>query len=526
MYAVLLSKSGQKQMWKDCGFESEDEQITILFTLLLFVMEQSLKNETCTLDDVADFLDDINTRYFGKSIGRDECYALGDFLVNTVLSNQGLKMEFQGFDYEKGEYAPLYISYLANKIVYDAFDNRRTSYFLTDNGYSLLLGTLEVENNMRLTIKDLILNEHLKKQNFDKALDDIQSIFELMRIEKLKNDEAATRIRQNILSFSIDEYIRRIDDTYATINKTRKRLEEYKAVVNRHIHTFEEQHFDLDNLPSEDADKVKKLQEIRLYLDRAIDCHVDIIVSHQHYRDACTREMEHFLQCSQIERIAFSRDVMDTIFDDPSLLPAMHHLLHPLFARDLDKTFSLNKVFLPQRRRDYEPKNREPEHLDFDATAWRESQKKRVEIKKQRYTDCLLLLFECMGEAKTTSLSAVKELVESNSEARKRLFPSIGIFKEIMVDLVRLHVIDLARVRQADTLVLSVEEEAASESIQIGELLLDIVESHEELSMVRAFVTTKRQGAPDVLFEHIEEEWGNGICRSLCCTDLAFTIFE
>ena len=41
-YALLCSNSFGKQQWKDYGIETRDEQMNMLFTLLLFIMEYLL----------------------------------------------------------------------------------------------------------------------------------------------------------------------------------------------------------------------------------------------------------------------------------------------------------------------------------------------------------------------------------------------------------------------------------------------------------------------------------------------------
>ena len=51
-YAVLMRMSMNKQTWKQYGFETFDEQVNILFAVLLFIMEQSLKDENCTVDEI------------------------------------------------------------------------------------------------------------------------------------------------------------------------------------------------------------------------------------------------------------------------------------------------------------------------------------------------------------------------------------------------------------------------------------------------------------------------------------------
>lgn len=66
------------------------------------------------------------------------------------------------------------ISYVSNEIVYLDSDVKRTSYRLTEDGYNLLLSTLEIENNMKLTIHEMIFKMHLEKQSYDKAVDEIK----------------------------------------------------------------------------------------------------------------------------------------------------------------------------------------------------------------------------------------------------------------------------------------------------------------------------------------------------------------
>ena len=104
LYAVIIQNSSQKLSWKQYGFTKFDEQINLLFEVLLYIMEQSLKEEKCTMDDIATYIDTINVQYLRKDISYEQCHQPGDFIVNTVLSNEGRPMYFGGYDFEKNEY--------------------------------------------------------------------------------------------------------------------------------------------------------------------------------------------------------------------------------------------------------------------------------------------------------------------------------------------------------------------------------------------------------------------------------------
>jgi hypothetical protein len=151
-YGVLFKNSIQKGTWKQYGVDTIFEQTNLIFSVLLYIMEQSLKDEHCTMDDIGNFIDVINITWFKKPLSYDQCKELGEFIVNVILCDEGRAMYFQGFDYDEGEYKEIHISFIGNRVVNIDGDVRRTTYFLTDDGYNLVLSTLEIESNMKLTI--------------------------------------------------------------------------------------------------------------------------------------------------------------------------------------------------------------------------------------------------------------------------------------------------------------------------------------------------------------------------------------
>ncbi|MCR4665698.1 MAG: hypothetical protein K5657_00185 [Desulfovibrio sp.] len=530
MYAVLLSNSGQKQKWKQYGFDTEVEQINLLFATLLFIMEQSLREEPCTVDDVAGFLDVMNTRYCRKCMTFDECRDLADFIVNTVLSNEGLRMSFQGYHFEKKTFEDIHISYVANRIVYDAFENRRTSYYLTENGYSLLLGTLEVENNMRLTLQEIIFNEHLKKRNFDKALDNIKNIFELMRIEKLKNYEAITRMRQNILDFSIEDYSQRIDSTFSSITNTRTKLERYKKIISDNVKKIRSEDVDIDHIEDSDKEKLDTLREINKYLDSSIDCYMEIMQSYNTYRDICAQEMENFLQISRVERFSFTSDLFNRILDNGLLLASMDRFLHPLFMRTPSKIFNLNKVLVPQRRREDGQPGQELEDIDFDEAAWREEQERKQALRTGQYETCLSYILQCVmrGGKDRVLLSEIAARIEAHPDELERLVPTVSVFKEVMVELIRSEHFDMETLRagRAERLEVRGEEEARhAGSLVIGDLLLSLSEERRPFRAILHFSIRRTEEGGPVIIESVPDmsEEGERLL-TLRCTDTLFQI--
>ena len=230
-YALLFANSSQKTIWKQYGFLKLDEQFNVIFAVLLYLMEQSLKEENCTIDDIGAYLDSLNMRYFEKKMGYEDCKNLGDFIINVVLSNEGKAMYFEGYDFGQREYQVMNVSYVANKIVYLDSEVRRTSYYLTEDGYNLLLSTLEIESNLKITIHEMIFKMHLEKQSYDKAVDDIKNVFNLMRIQLQRIEEAMGRIRRNALNYSVADYENVLETNLDTISDTKQKFLSYRELV-------------------------------------------------------------------------------------------------------------------------------------------------------------------------------------------------------------------------------------------------------------------------------------------------------
>lgn len=349
MYALLIQNSIQKTTWKQYGFLKADEQINMIFAVMLYVMEQSLKEENCTMDDIGAYIDTINMQHLKKNMSYDDCRQLGDFIVNIILSNEGKAMYFDGYDFEQDAYHIMNVSYVANKIVYGEQDIRRTSYYLTDDGYNLLLSTLEIENNMKLTIHEMIFQMHLEKQSYDKAVEDIKNVFNLMRIQLQKIQEAVGKIRRNALSYSVKDYEEILLENLETISDTKKKFQNYREMVKSRASELSEANINVKRLSEKEEEKLKNLREIEKYLNRTIDEHQRILNSHFDLKAVYTRELEALSQMSLIKRFSLGTQLYDKVLENPGALENLEYFLRPLFNRDMDKIYNLNKAFELQR---------------------------------------------------------------------------------------------------------------------------------------------------------------------------------
>lgn len=454
MYAVLIKNIVNKKTLSNYGFESDEEQITVVFSILLYIMEKSLKDEFCTIDDISMFLDDINTHFFRKNMTYEQCREVSDFIVNTVLCNDGSPMYFDCYDYEKNEYEKRHVSYIGNRaaIVQSDMEDginskgvRRTVYYMTDDGYNLILSTLEIENNMKLTIQEMIFKLHLEKADYDKAVESIKDIFQRIKIQLKKIEDAVNRIRQNALNYSVNDYRQLMNDNLTTLEATKQKFSAYEELVETRMRELEEQNINIRRLDKKEEENLENLRIISRYLRKTIESHQTILNAHLDFKAVYDSQLYEITQMSLIRRFNLRNELYSKVMEDASLLENIEYFLNPLFNRDVDKIYNINKSLEIQKPARKHQNGDVGEILDFDEEEWEEQRREKIRIKLKKYTDSTnIIIKHTLPEGEISLETLLKQV---SDEERSTLFPSIDIFKEIIVEMLKEKEVDLENIR-------------------------------------------------------------------------------
>ncbi len=519
-YALLFANSSQKTIWKQYGFLKLDEQVNVIFSLLLYLMEQSLKEENCTIDDIGAYMDSLNMRYFGRNMSYEDCKNLGDFIINVVLSNEGKAMYFEGYDFEERAYRTMNISYVANRIVYVDSEVRRTSYYLTEDGYNLLLSTLEIENNMKITIHEMIFRMHLEKQSYDRAVDDIKNVFNLLRIQLQKIEEAMGRIRRNALSYSVADYESVLEANLDTISDTKQKFLGYRELVKARARELEEMNLNVRRLDEKEEEKLRNLGIIESYLNRTIDEHQKILSSHFDLKALYTRELEQLSQMSFIRRFSLRSDLYEKILEHPEGLERMEIFLRPLFGNEPDKIYNLKKSTELQRPLRKKGEDEAGAVMEFGDERWMEEEERRRRQKLAQYEDCVLFLLRRALETKAgeVSLEEIRRAMdgEEAGESFSALLPSVQIFKEVMVELLRGREIDIEVLREERRNFIG----ESSGGFQLNETLLNLIDAHG--LPVRKVTVYRIEDGKVISFENVPYE--GGVRKNICCSNVLLRV--
>ena len=524
LYAVLIQNSIQKTSWKQFGFMKFDEQMNLIFAVLLYIMEQSLKEENCTMDDIGVYIDTVNTRYLGKEISYEDCRKLGDFIVNVILSNEGRTMYFDGYDFDQNAYHIMHISYVANRIVYLDQEVRRTSYYLADDGYNLILSTLEIENNMKLTIHEMLLQMHLEKQSYDKAVDDVKNIFNRMHIQLQKIQETMGKIRRNALSYSVKDYEEILLENLDTISETKERFQKYREMVRTRVQKLEEENINVRRLGEKEEENLENLRIIERYLNRTIDEHQKILSSHFDLKALYTRELELLSQVSLIQRFSFRNDFYDKVLQNPTSLESLDYFLRPLFNREPDKVYNLNKALLYQKPSARDEEEDTEEVMDFDEEAYLKEQEEKRQRKLKRYENSLgLLLEEAISEGEISLLNLQSKIIKNEKEREKiqnQLIPNVEIFKEIMVELICNREIDIEALKKERSEFIQDQ----TSDFQLNEMLLQLSEERFADEKIHKIEIYRIEDGTTVTFDNVLTEKGEK--KNIRCSNILIRIIR
>ena len=516
LYAVLIQNSAQKMSWKQFGFSKFDEQLNLIFAVMLYIMEQSLKEENCTMDDIGAYIDTLNTRYLQKQITYEDCRKLGDFIVNVILSNEGRAMYFDGYDFEQNAYHIMHVSYVANRIVYLNQEVRRTSYYLTDDGYNLILSTLKIENNMKLTIHEMIFQMHLEKQSYDKAVDEIKNVFNLMRIQLQKIQEAMGKIRRNALNYSVKDYEEILLENLDTISDTKEKFQKYRELVRSRVKNLEEENINVRRLGEKEEENLENLRIIEGYLNRTIDEHQKILSSHFDLKALYTKELELLSQVSLIQRFSFRNDFYDKVLEKPASLGNLEYFLRPLFNQEPEKIYNLNKALLYQKPSVRNEEEDTEEILDFDEEAYQKEQEKKRKEKLKCYENSLGFLIEQTVETGEISLLEI----QSRQENLNQLIPNVEIFKEIMVELIRNKEIDMDALKRERSEFIQDQ----TSDFQLNEMLLQLCEGKFSQQKIRKIEVYRIEDGNTVIFDNVLTEGGER--KSIRCSNILVRILR
>lgn len=518
-YSLLFRNSISKRTWDKYGFIEGYEQDNLVFSVLLYIMEQSLKEEICTIDDIGEFIDEINSIYYKKSISYENCKELSEFIVNVILCDEGKAMYFKALNYKIAEYEDINVSFLKNSMEYIE-GVRRVSYSLTDEGYELILSTLEVEESLKLTIQEIIFKLHLDKASYDKALDDMKNIFNNMRRRVQKMEDDIRRIKESPLTYSVDEYKSMMEGNIEILNENKKKFLAHKLAIEEKIQVFEEKDIHIKDLNEEEMENLMNLRIINEYLGRTIDEEQRILKSHFDLKRIYGEELENISKMALIERFDIKKEVFNKILENPNKLDNIHLLFSSLFTRNPDKNYNLNKAFQFQQPVRAKGNEEDEEILSFNEEDIIEAENKKKLERIEKCNKIIELILEFACEKEKITLSEINNKIKESEVLKDVLIPTVEIFREVIIEMLKVRDINIKELQEERKTSIDNNEI----EFQLNKSILEIIDRNDLLSNILEIRINKVEFGEDIKLEHVKDE--NGDYKNFICSDIVFEVYK
>lgn len=453
-YSFLIdNKASTLTFFKD--YFTDIQLINITYTLMVFVLERSLKDEECTLHDMTEFLNDIIPTYYNPSLNEEMIYEITRNIIYKILRNDGKPFIFDTINYKTGEKVAYNFHLLQQKPSKQDFN--KSTFYLEKEGYQLLLGALEVDEKTQIDINQMILELSLKKKNFAQGVMAVEQLTKLITAQINILTNFIYKTRENIFAINHKDFEENFIKNLDVLKEQNEKFEELKNTIEHE----EERLYNLEGDLKHHYESLSQLGKIKEQLRKITDKASALIGKHFEFKEEYRNALEEASLYYNNKRIVLKDDIIKPIEENPILLGEVHRLFNPLFKRQVGKKFNINYMFNEQPL--YAKDEDELEVIINDEI---EDDSEVEELLKQReeYKQIVSSLIQFILNKEQTSL---KELIDYYSkktdEEYLQMIPSIRKFSEVLIELLRIGVVKIEEIIKQQ-----------NEAYQLEELLFDL----------------------------------------------------
>ena len=214
-----------------------------------------------------------------------------------------------------------------------------------------------------------------------------------------------------------------------------------------------------------------------------------------------------------MQRFNLRTELYEKILQQPECLEELAVFFSPLFNQNPDKAVNLNNFLEPQRVHALEDWDDEAIET-YDAEEWEKEQRRIIAEKLALYEDSLTVIVSHVVEKRQLKLSTL--IGELDEDERCALVPAIGIFKEIMVELLKISTLDIASLRAERAEF--IQEEANDFHLQ--GMLLEILDKHPRWQWLKKLQVERLPEAKPILLRELDEQ--SGLLKNIRCSDVMF----
>lgn len=412
------------------------ELINIVYSLMCFVLDRSLKDEECTLNNMAAFLEELAASYYDKNFSEEEAYNITHFIVYKILRNDGKPFLFTTVDYAAKEQKVFDFHLLQQKN--SKVDSNKSTFSLTQQGYRLILGALEVDERTQIDINQMILELSLKKKNFSQGLMAVENLNNLITAQINVINNFIYRTRENIFSIEQKDFQENFVKNIEVLKEQNKKFDELKQTI-----IVEEERLSKSEgeITKDNYDSLKQLGRIKELLITISYKAGELIGRHFQFKDEYRKALEEASFYYNNKRINIKEDLIKPIEKDASTLGSLYKLFNPLFKPVMSKKFNINYMFNEQKLYFRED---EEEEVEINHIEEEENEALLRQISREQYKGIVSALLDFLVSNRSTDLRELMEFYNAKGQTEYReLVPSVRKLAEVFIELLRIGSIDI-----------------------------------------------------------------------------------
>ena len=514
MYEKLVINSHRKDIWTNLGIESVERQFNILYAVLLYIKEKSLLEETCTEQDVADYISTIINSGYGILADDTDILRASRVILQEIFANSGSVMTFPVADFNEGGECDETIRFLeTSSVVIEG--RRRVSYRLSDDAYLLIFSGKEIPDQMQMNMHTYIIGMHLRKQSYGSALEDGKELLDHARARRQLTQNEAQRIRRNPDMYNSADLIETCDTNIEAYNQISTSMHHHRQMVETQIDNFMSSGLRRSSLDEKQEISLANLKKLNECLGQIEEEMGRLIIAQQRIKTVFLEEMKAQLSEFRSEKIAIKDVLLTPVLKNPDILYGIIDILYPMLIKEPDdkKIFNLQLAF---DMRDLEQDTEEEEFTD-SLVVDKEAEIAKCEenaraARKQIAAVTEPLLQNIIKNPNGFLLSSHAEYLKDLPGDERQTASNRKIIKNLLVDLYSRNDLTISEVRDwfgKDKALISLKEEMMKAAIKYGLTPGDKIE------------ITRLREKPKAVFEYFDDA---EMTYEMKCTEMLFVL--
>ncbi len=332
----VLSETTFSQ-YKDGKYGFLDMGYITMASLRFFINENNFHEKDITYEEFEGFMMELLRRDFGLEESQEEEKQLILHIFDK-LKNDGRAFEFKFYnpDTRTSQIARV-------KLIDSRIENGQVLYTITAEGIEFYLDTKEVKDESKINVSQLLLEKMITSNNFKGGIDVVKRINSQVVKLKLEKENVLKLLGIDVFEGN-KAYTEYMDTIAKWFSEEQKLFAKNKALVDKAIKKAEFE----NNTSTEGGTKLlksKALEEIsslEMELKKTIYNHSQLIAETMEL----TQMADKIIGQAKLRKLRPIFDFRQSLInimkqDNPAL---MAHVVMPLFAPRIDKTFSVKSI--------------------------------------------------------------------------------------------------------------------------------------------------------------------------------------